>query len=80
MDSKLLKNAVLFRLRCKCGFGNSAKVKATEESVMELIGPAPATMNAEEAADRLAKAMARIKVGQKLLVSPEYEAIKTFQS
>lgn len=76
MDAKLLKNAVLFRLKNTCRWGNNAKVKLNEKAVMELIGPAPVSMTEEEAGDRLAKAMARLKGGQKLLISPEYDAIK----
>lgn len=76
MDAKLLKNAVLFRLKNTCRWGNIAKVKLNEKAVMELIGPAPMSMTEEEAGDRLAKAMVRLKGGQKLLISPEYDAIK----
>lgn len=79
IDCKLLKNNVLFRLKNSCKWGNTAKIKLTETAVQSLIGPAPLTMNADEAADRLAKAMSRLKGGQRLLQSPEYDAIRTFQ-
>lgn len=80
IDGKLLKAAVLFKLRVSARWGNNQKILLNEKAVMELIGPAPVTMNEEEAQDRLTKAMGRLKGGQKLLVSPEYDAIKEFQS
>lgn len=80
VSANLLKNGVLFRLKNTCRWGNTAKVKLNESAVLELIGPAPATMTPDEADDRLAKAMIRLKGGQRLLVSPEYDAIKKYQS
>lgn len=80
IDGRLLKNAVLFRLKNSCKWGNNAKVPLNEKAVMELIGPAPMSMTAEEAEERLHKAMQRLRGKQKLVVSPEYDAIKEFQS
>lgn len=80
IDCNILKSAVLFRLKTSCKWGNTAKVPLNEQAVLEIIGPPPETMTQEEAEDRLAKAMKRLKGGQKLLVSPEYDAAKKYMS
>lgn len=80
IDVKLLKNSVLFRLKNKCAWGNSGKVEVTDAIAEKMAGPGPLGESEVDKSQRIGDVKRRLKAGKKLIICPEYDRVKKFQT
>lgn len=84
LDMALLKNSVLVKLDLK-SWGNQRKAALPKSAVEEIVGQpvAPGDLQVETPEQkevRLKKAQAMLKLSKELVISPEYEAVKSFMA
>lgn len=84
LDMALLKNSVLVKLDLKA-WGNQRKAALPKSAVESIVGKAVApgdlqVETPEEKEIRLKKAQAMLKLSKELVISPEFEEVKSFQA